>query len=83
MQQQIFIIFVDGNIYHFVRVAVYQRFRCDRANASDSLRVSRMQRRLTPSQPKFDTNKKDRIARMYWGSIACVALRERIDVTVA
>src|SRR5258706_2502139 len=39
-----------------------------------------MQRRLTPSQPKFDTNKKDRIARMYCGSIACVALRERTMV---
>jgi hypothetical protein len=33
------------------------------------LRVSRVQRRLTPSQPKFDITKKDRIARMYWGSI--------------
>jgi hypothetical protein len=29
------------------------------------LPVSRAQRRLTPRQPKFDTNKKDRIARMY------------------
>jgi hypothetical protein len=27
--------------------------------------VSRAQRRLTRQQPKFDTNKKDRIARMY------------------
>ena len=31
----------------------------------DFLRVSRGPRRLTPRQPKFDTNKKGRIARMY------------------
>jgi hypothetical protein len=31
----------------------------------DLLRVTRRPRRLTPRQPKFDTNKKDRIARMY------------------
>jgi hypothetical protein len=36
------------------------------------LRVSRAPRRLTPSQPKFVTNEKDRIARMY-----CVRLRQR------
>jgi hypothetical protein len=29
------------------------------------LRVSRVQPGLTPRQPKFDTNKKDRILRMY------------------
>jgi hypothetical protein len=29
------------------------------------LRVAGLQRRLTPRQPKFDTNKKRRIARMY------------------
>jgi len=34
------------DIYHFVRVPVYQRFWCDCANASVSLRVSQMQRRL-------------------------------------
>jgi hypothetical protein len=47
------------------------------------LRVSAAHHRLTPRQPKFDTNKKDRIARMYWGSVKCVALRERIDVSSA
>jgi hypothetical protein len=57
-------------------------FLIDRRQASDFLRVSRMQRRLTPSQPKFDTTKKDRIARMYWFDRS-VALRERIDVAVA
>ena len=35
------------------------------ANARDILRVARAPRRLTPRQPKFDTNKKGRIARMY------------------
>ena len=35
------------------------------ANRSEVLPVSRAQRRLTPRQPKFDTTKKGRIARMY------------------
>jgi hypothetical protein len=77
-----FIILVDG-IFTTLFGWLFTNLFDDCANASESLRVSRMQRRLTPSQPKFDTNKKDRIARMYWGSIACVALRERIDVAVA
>jgi hypothetical protein len=31
--------------------------------------VPQAQRRLTPRQPKLDTHDKDRIARMYCGSI--------------
>jgi hypothetical protein len=39
--------------------------RCDGANACAFLRVAREQRRLTRQKPKFDTNRKGRIARMY------------------
>ena len=46
--------------------AVYQAVSMpSRANARESLRVAAAHHRLTPSQPKFDNNKKDRIARMY------------------
>src|SRR4051794_16037640 len=54
--------FRQPDLYHFHARAIYQRFRCDRPKSRSRLRVARAHRRLTPSQPKFDTNRKDRIA---------------------
>ena len=81
MQANFFIIFVDAIFTTLFERLFTNVFDVTDANRSKCLRVSRVQRRLTSSQPKFDTNKKDRIARMYWVR-SCVALRERIDVVV-
>jgi hypothetical protein len=61
-------------------------FSNDRAKSSQSLRVARLHRRLTPSQPKFDINKNDRIAPNVRVDRVCVALRcvrEFVDVSIA
>jgi hypothetical protein len=61
-----FTIFVDRMFTTLFEWLFTKLFDVTGTNESDFLHVSRLQRRLTPSQPKFDTNKKDRIARMYW-----------------
>jgi hypothetical protein len=57
--------FSQRDLYQLRRRAVYQQFRCRARYHSEILRDADGHQRLTPSQPKFDNNKKDRIARMY------------------
>jgi hypothetical protein len=78
--------FRQRDVYHFHARAVYQRFRCDRAKFSPSLRVARVHHGLTPSQPKFDITKSDRIAPNVRVDRVCVALRcvrGFVDVSIA
>jgi hypothetical protein len=60
-----FTIFVDRIFTTPFEPLFTKVFDLPHAKHAKYLPVSRVQRRLTPSQPKFDTNKKDRIARMY------------------
>src|ERR1700733_11327991 len=57
--------FSQRDLYQSDHRAVYQQFRCRARYHSEILRDADAHQRLTPSQPKFDNNKKDRIARMY------------------
>jgi hypothetical protein len=61
----LFIIFVDRIFTTLFERLFTNVFDVIGANSSDCLRVAAAHHRLTPSQPKFDNNKKDRIARMY------------------
>jgi hypothetical protein len=60
-----FIILVDATFTILVERLFTKAFRSHCPNRNVPLRVSRVQPRLTPRQPKFDTNKEDRILRMY------------------
>jgi hypothetical protein len=59
-----FIIFVDAMFTTLFERLFTKGFDAETQNHCAFLRVSRAPRRLTRRQPKFDTNKKDRIARM-------------------
>jgi hypothetical protein len=61
----LFIIFVDAKFTTLFERLFTKPLDVISRDRGDVLPVSRAQRRLTPSQPKLDTNKKDRIARMY------------------
>ena len=79
-------VFRQRDVYHFRARAIYQRFRWHLANCKLSLRVARVHRRLTPSQPKFDTTEIDRIAPNVRVDRVCVAwrcVREFVDVCIA
>jgi hypothetical protein len=61
-------------------------FSNDRTKLPPRLRVARVHRRLTPSQPKFDITENDRIAPNVPIGRVCVALRcvrEFVDVSIA
>jgi hypothetical protein len=60
-----FSIFVDAIFTTFIASLFTKVFDAETRSRGAFLRVSRAPRRLTPRQPKFDTNKKDRITRMY------------------
>jgi len=61
-----FIILVDAIFTTLFQRPFTNAFDVIGGERSKFLRVSGLQRRLTPSQPKLDNTKKDRIARMYW-----------------
>jgi hypothetical protein len=61
----LFSIFVDAIFTTLFERPFTKVFDAETQSRSAFLRVSRAPRRLTPRQPKFDTNKKDRITRMY------------------